>query len=582
MPLFVKADLTKEQQDDIALFATKMITEANKAPHLDSKGFSILAYNQGTRREGFQNKLSYMARDYNSKNIIGSNKWTFDCASFAAYVYYHCFGVDTIGSNNNPYLVSTFVGDASANSNFYFIGNNWNTSTMDYSKLQKGDLVVFVGSHIMVYVGDGKIAHFSSTAIVKGSNLGAEVVSLKDRFPNRKCAIIRLRNGIISTTAKANMKITWPDTNQVQDFSEPKEEADNKPKVTLEFKNENNKPTIYISLSDDKGLSGYYISNTKGTPNNWKSITNAKTYSTTFEPDNNGTYYCYVKDTKNQISSSKIKVSGLDKDKPVIGNVIYKYVKETDTFNLEVKATDANKITYALDNDNYQESNIFNNVSIGSHKVYVKDSVNNVSEFAFNLSADLIPTINLNYDESPSKSVVVRIDGVDTQGINGYNVTRTSDAPKSYLTYKDNASYTITTNGDYYFWIRNTRGTVNYKKITINNIDSTPPVISDVKIETKNGYFHVVITATDTGCGMGSYSIDGNTYQNESEFSDVKTIYNKVYVKDKCNNITTYDIDVNAIPKEEESSGTTIILILIILAVGGYMVYNLMIINKKR
>lgn len=583
IPIFAKADLTKQQQDDIAEFASKMITEANKPEHKDSKGFSILAYNQGTRKEGFNNQLSYMAKDYNSVNGIGSKKWTFDCASFAAYVYYHCFGVQAMNSNGQPWVVSSFVNNASRNGYFYFIGSNWNTSEMDYSKLQKGDLVIFVGSHIMVYVGDGKIAHFSSTAIVKNQNLGAEVVSLKAKYPNRKASIIRLKNGVISTSAKANTKITWPDTGKTEDLVTPPEEPDSKPKVTLTQKTENNKTTIYIELSDDKGLSGYYISNKKGTPNSWKSITNAKTYSTTFEPDNNGTYYCYVKDTKNQTSSASIKISGLDKDKPVISNVIYKYIKETDTFNLDIRATDNNKITYALDNDVYQESNIFNNVAKGSHKVYVKDASNNITEFEFNLSTDLIPTINLNYEKNNYvKTLVVRIDGVDTQGINGYAVTRTSTEPKTFLTYKDNASYTITANGDYYFWIRNTRGTVNNQKITINNIDSTPPVISDVKVEKKNGYFNVEITATDNGCGMGMYSIDGSNYQNENIFSDVTTIYNKVYAKDKCNNISNYNVDLSNIPEEEESGGTTLLLILIIIVVAALIFYNLKGINKKR
>ena len=583
IPLLVKADLTKDQQEDIATFASKFITEGRKKEHLDNQGFSILAYNQGTRNEGFYNKLAYMRKDYNGVNQINGNKWTFDCASFAAWVYYHCFGVKAMGNNGNPWVVSSFVNNASkSNGYFYFIGTNWNTSTMDYSRLQKGDLIIFVGSHIMVYIGDGNIAHFSSTAIQKGTNLGAEVVSLKTKYPNRKASIIRLKNSIISTSAKANMKVTWPDTNKVQDFREPKEEADKKPKVTLTQKTENNKTTIYIELSDDKGLTGYYISENKGTPNSWKSISNAKKYSTTFEPSKNTTYYCYVKDSKKQISSSSIKISGLDKDKPVISNVMYKYIKDSDTFNLEVKATDNNKIVFALDNDNYQESNIFNNVSKGNHKVYVKDSSNNITEFSFDLSNDLIPTINLNYDTNYSRTVFVRIDGVDTQGINGYNVTRDATEPKTYLTYKDNASYTITSNGDYYFWIRNTRGTVNYQKITINNIDNTPPVITKVDVKQKSGYFNVTIEATDDKCGIGGYSLDGSNYQTENTFNDATTIYSKIFVKDKCNNVSTYDIDINNIPSEDNTSGTTIILIIIILIVGGFMAYNLLIINKKR
>ena len=101
IPLLVKADLTKDQQEDIATFASKFITEGRKKEHLDNQGFSILAYNQGTRNEGFYNKLAYMRKDYNGVNQINGNKWTFDCASFAAWVYYHCFGVKAMGNNGN-------------------------------------------------------------------------------------------------------------------------------------------------------------------------------------------------------------------------------------------------------------------------------------------------------------------------------------------------------------------------------------------------------------------------------------------------------------------------------------------------
>ncbi len=580
-PIYVKADLTKEQQDDIAYFATKMITEANKSEHKDSKGFSILAYNQGTRNEGFYNQLAYMNKDYKSINVIQGKKWTFDCASFSAYVYYHCFGVKTTYlSNNSPFVVSKFVEEANKGNNWYFVMTNQNTNTMDYSKLKKGDLIVFVQSHIMVYVGDGKIAHFSSSAISKGSNLGAEVIGLKDRFPNHKTSVIRLKDGVVSTTAKANMKITWPDTGKTQDFRD--DLKDDKPVVNLSLNNENNKATISISLSDDKGLTGYYISNKSGTPTSWHKINNQKTFKTTYEAKNNGTYYCYVKDSKNQISYGTIKVSDLDTQKPVISNVIYKYNKESDNFRLEVKATDNNKIVYALDTQNYQDSNIFENVNKGEHKIYVKDTANNIVEFSFNLSTDLIPTINLNYDTNYTKNLIVKINGVDTEGINGYAVTRSSDQPKTFIAYSDNASYTISANGDYYFWIRNTRGTVNYQMITVNNIDVIAPVISNIEVTKKDGLFNVTITATDTACGIGGYSLDGKTYQDENTFSEVKTIYTKVYVKDKCNNIANHDVDLSNLPEEEQTDSTSILLILIIIVVVVLIFINLKGIKKKR
>ena len=113
IPLLVKADLTKQQQEDIATFATKFITEGRTKEHLDSQGFSILAYDQGTRNEGFYGKLAYLRKDYNGINQINGNKWNFDCASFAAWVYYHCFGVKAMSNSGSPWVVSSFVNNAS-------------------------------------------------------------------------------------------------------------------------------------------------------------------------------------------------------------------------------------------------------------------------------------------------------------------------------------------------------------------------------------------------------------------------------------------------------------------------------------
>ena len=76
--------------------------------------------------------------------------------------------------------------------------------------------------------------------------------------------------------------------------------------------------------------------------------------------------------------------------------------------------------------------------------------------------------------------------------------------------------------------------------------------------------------------------LNGTIYQDSNIFNDVETIYSKVFVKDKCNNVATYDIDINNIPTEDTTSGTTIILIIVIIIVVGLLGYNLLNMNKKR
>ena len=573
-PIFVKADLTKEQQDDIAAFAKNMIIKGNGSEHKNGK-FGILAYDQGKRTDGFYGRLAYLYKDYNSVNPIQANKWVFDCSSFAAYVYYHCFGVNTTYSSNKyPYVVSTFVDNASKKKDFYFIMNGVSVANLDYSKLQKGDLIIQVGVHIMVYIGDGKIAHFSSSAIVKDQNLGCEVVSLQSKYPNMKVSVIRLKDGVISKTKKANMTITWPDTGKTEDLSD----KDDLPKINVSYNDTiTQEVEVTINITDDKGLTGYQI--TTGSPTSYQSISNKKSFSTKYKVTKNGTYYVYAKDTKGQTTNYQFKVTKIDNTKPEITSVGYKYNRIQNNFDIEVTATDTNTITYALDSDNYQDSNKFSGVSIGSHIIKVKDVANNIIEYTLNLSNDLIPTINLNYDTSYTKSLKVSIVAVDTNGISGYNVTTSDIEPSSFLPYSNGQTYNISTNGTYYFWVRNTKGVVVNKSIVVNNIDAVGPTVNNVKIKKTFNGFDIDIDAVDNQCGMGTYSIDGINYQNENHFEKVDTIYENIYIKDKCDNVTTYKVDFDSI--EDDNIGT-IILIAVIAFVVIITAYNLLSIKKKR
>lgn len=573
IPLLPKADLTKEQQDDIAAFSKNMILKGNGNEHRDGP-FGILAYNQGTRKEGFNNQLSHMGKDYQGINQINAKKWTFDCSSFASYVYYHCFGVNTTYGSGNPYVVSKFVEDAHSRRYFYFIMNNVSVSSLDYSRMEKGDLVIIVGSHIMVYIGDGNIAHFSSSAIQRGSNLGSEVVKLSNKYPYAKVSVIRIKDGIIPTTKKANTTITWPDTGKVEDLSD----KDDKPVIKIDNKELlNNQLEITITLADDKGLTGYQITQT--TPSSYKSINRLKTYTTKEIIKNNGTYYIFAKDTKGQVTKYEFKVSNIDNDKPIITKITYKYHYITNNFEIEITATDQNKLTYSIDKSQYQESNIFSNVSFGEHTIEVMDSFNNVTEYILNLSNDLIPTINLNYNTAYTKNLIVTINASDTQGIIGYIVTRDNIEPTNFNNYTNNVTYNITSNGTYYFWVKNTRGIVTNKSITINNIDNTPPTINNVNITRNFSSFNIEIDAIDNECGINSYSIDGVNYQESNIFNDVKTINENIYVKDKCDNITTYKLDMNNIPSVDYSTIFLIICIIIIIII---IVINISSIKKKR
>ncbi len=570
VPIFVFADLSIEQQDDVASFAKNFIIKGNSTEHIKGK-FGILAYGQETRNEGFNNQLSLIKKDYIGMNIINDKKWVFDCASFAAYVYYHTLNVHTILGNNRPYVVKEFVSDAmSKKMNFYFIMQNVTVSNIDYNQLQKGDLIIIVGEHIMVYVGEGNIAHFTSSAI-NSLNLGCEVTDLKTKYPQHKVSVIRLLDGVVPKNRKANTLITWPDTKKTEDLSDP----DNIPTINVTYQDKiAQEINIEITINDDKGITGYQVA--ASTPSTYINVDRQKEFKIDYTITKNGTYKVYAKDSRGQIATYEFTIKNIDNIQPKIIDVDYSLNKSKNTFQLEIKATDTNDLLYSIDDDNYQKSNYFNNIRIGKHLIKVKDTANNIAEYEIELSENMIPSITLNYDATNyTQELIVNIIAKDITGIKEYNVTTIDKKPNNFLPYQNNLTYTINSNGTYYFWIKNNKDIVINKSIIINNIDNTPPTINDVKITKILNKYNIDINASDLQCQMITYSLDGINYQEKNSFKFASLINNTLYIKDKCNNVTTYKINANEI----FNINIMILIIIIIVIIGILIIYY---IKKKR
>ena len=67
------------------------------------------------------------------------------------------------------------------------------------------------------------------------------------------------------------------------------------------------------------------------------------------------------------------------------------------------------------------------------------------------------------------------------------------------------------------------------------NIDTTKPIISDVKVSLNR----IITTATDEGTGLADkpYSIDNTNWQENNEITISKSGIYTIYVKDKKGNI---------------------------------------------
>ncbi len=326
----VKADLTQDQENDIAAFAANFIIEGNK--RLDKNGYPLLTYMQGQARiDGYQSKLYKVTYDYNHKNYVNANKWTFDCASFASYVYYHTFGliltysqtsqVDSYSglkirsATANPYQVSAFVDDANRGEHFYYIKKGVTGANMPLNELKKGDLIIYVGHHIMVYVGDGKIAEATTSCISK-NNLGMQVIPLTSKYAGTTLSVIRIKNKIISPSIVANTKVKWLDTGETVELVSHAPKPDEYPTISYTKPSTDwaKSVSIEFQLSAPNGLKSYSFSESS---DNWTNVS-GKTYTLKKTINKNGTYILKIKDTKGLEKQEKVVISSIDDIKPII------------------------------------------------------------------------------------------------------------------------------------------------------------------------------------------------------------------------------------------------------------------------
>lgn len=467
----IKADLTSEQSEDLAFFAEKFIVEGNK--RISSDGFPIFAYMQGQARiDGFQSKLYKVTYDYQRKNKVNAYKWTFDCSSFAAFVYYKTFGlvltkyttsqVDSYSGLNlnsptaNPYEVKDYVTNADKEKHFYYIMRNVEVPKIDYSQLQKGDLIIIVGSHIMVYIGDGKISHASSSAITS-SNLGLEINNLSTKYPNKKVSVIRLKDGIIDPNKKTNLTITWPDNLEVLDMNTLRN-ANDLPVITYKKSTDDwtTQLTLNISLTDSDGLTNYSFND------ELKEISGNE-YSFSKEIKENGTYNLTVQDKLNNISKQTIEIANIDNMPPIItsfssnnkGNYSVLSVIAEDVesgladapYSFDNKRTWTNKTTYEVSKN-------------GEYYVYVKDNNDNISSLKVNveLNETLTPMINnvINGEVTDNKRKIT-ISILNNNSNNKISITKDRTEPAAREEWQDLVGDSYTTyleEGTYYIWLK--------------------------------------------------------------------------------------------------------------------------------
>lgn len=240
VPTNVFASLTKEQAEDVAMFATTFIEKGNE--RRDENGYPLLVYalsnNWNTcveiRRSGYNEELYYVKKNnYHMKNgkyLDLGLKWCMDCGDFISYVYKTTLGLDLyLKETEDPWHIKDMYADANQYDNseyFEFVYKNVPIASIEGSKLELGDIVLRLGAkenHGLIYVGEGmQTAHASRNGIKYSKNppiLGFEVVTLNKFYKSSTVvSIIRVKDGIIDSNRKVNSTIVWPDTGEEENL----------------------------------------------------------------------------------------------------------------------------------------------------------------------------------------------------------------------------------------------------------------------------------------------------------------------------------------------------------------------------
>lgn len=192
--------------------------------------------------------------------------------------------------------------------------------------------------------------------------------------------------------------------------------------------------------------------------------------------------------------------------------------------------------------------------SNGQYKVYAQDFVGNPSELEDRTTyvecVDLTPPTIQSYtidSQTPAKSHILTVKAIDSD----VGLAAQAYSWDNGATWTNSNTLTVTANATYTVRVRDALGNTSSKAITVNNIDTIPPVIGAVKAEPDgntaqddNGKTwgtkgRLTISATDQGLGLAdkAYSWDGG--KNWTTDKTLTVTENRSYVatvRDKADN----------------------------------------------
>ena len=315
---------------------------------------------------------------------------------------------------------------------------------------------------------------------------------------------------------------------------------------------------ITISAFDESkgsGVSAYNIttSNTKpaSNANTWVSMSNAKVTTTT--KYNAGTYYVWVKDGSNNISTSKtVKVDKIDTTKPTC---TLTYAKTGKGYRLQITGQDNNQLAgkpYSFDGTNYQELSTKEITSAGNYTAYIKDIAGNTNTCSTEIK-EIVPILNIPVGTNGIEKITHTID--DTLQVDGKFATEyryRGGNVNNYVTFNNEVWRIIgiipteDTNGNVENRIKIIKDTsIGNKKW--NETESSNWVTGTLNTYLNNDYYNTLTTDAKNMIGTAKYYLGG--YNSSSIKTDVMWQYER---KNEANR-TGYYYGTNPIMQNDAS-----------------------------
>lgn len=297
----------------------------------------------------------------------------------------------------------------------------------------------------------------------------------------------------------------------------------------------------------------------------------------------NGQHTVYVKDHVGNEVDQSVTVDNIDKDAPVINDVI----KSTEDFvndcvTVTVMAQDLvpdgyignTSVFYSFDGAAYTSVNSCVYTENGTYKVCVKDHVGNISEQLFTINniektaPDIVITPLITQGVNHAYTVEITITD-DASGIAGYIMNGQDVSVDGDLAITD--TFEVAENGTYTVSCMDKAGNTSEKSITISNFDREDPVISEVVMSTTdptNNPIEITVNAQDNYNDNLTYKLNNVTINGSSFTVDENGIY-IISVIDEAGNITETQCEIrnydNLLPEISVSTakqGDTVMVVI--------------------